>query len=180
MLDELHTYRGRQGADVALLVRRVRERLAPERLQCVGTSATMASEGSVGNKSRVVARVASKLFSIEIPESNVIVETLDRVTDSTQDKRLRPVLGAAIDAGLRGSVTDAELPGVVYLLKQSARATMLFSRARNRRHTQQNDPRGSKDLVEQRVAVCNEASPQTPTHGADERIFVTRRPLGGR
>jgi ATP-dependent helicase YprA (DUF1998 family) len=40
VLDELHTYRGRQGADVALLVRRVRERLAPERLQCIGTSAT--------------------------------------------------------------------------------------------------------------------------------------------
>lgn len=27
VLDELHTYRGRQGADVALLVRRLRERL---------------------------------------------------------------------------------------------------------------------------------------------------------
>jgi hypothetical protein len=62
VLDELHTYRGRQGADVALLVRRVRERLRPEQLQCIGTSATMASEGSVEDKSRVVARVASKLF----------------------------------------------------------------------------------------------------------------------
>jgi ATP-dependent helicase YprA (DUF1998 family) len=29
VLDELHTYRGRQGADVALLVRRVRERQSP-------------------------------------------------------------------------------------------------------------------------------------------------------
>ena len=28
VLDELHTYRGRQGADVAMLVRRVKERLA--------------------------------------------------------------------------------------------------------------------------------------------------------
>jgi hypothetical protein len=55
VLDELHTYRGRQGADVALLVRRVRERLAPEQLQCIGTSATMASEGSLEDKSRVVA-----------------------------------------------------------------------------------------------------------------------------
>ena len=109
VLDELHTYRGRQGADVALLVRRVRERLAPERLQCIGTSATMASEGSLEDKSRVVARVASKLFSIDIPESNVIVETLDRVTDSTQDKQLRSALGKAIDVGLSPSVTDAEL-----------------------------------------------------------------------
>jgi ATP-dependent helicase YprA (DUF1998 family) len=63
VLDELHTYRGRQGADVALLVRRAREQLAPEHLQCVGTSATMASEGTLEDKSRVVARVASKLSS---------------------------------------------------------------------------------------------------------------------
>ena len=53
VLDELHTYRGRQGADVALLVRRVREQLAPGHLQCIGTSATMASEGSLVDKSRV-------------------------------------------------------------------------------------------------------------------------------
>src|SRR5581483_1830627 len=41
VLDELHTYRGRQGADVALLVRRVRDLLATDQLQCVGTSATL-------------------------------------------------------------------------------------------------------------------------------------------
>src|SRR5262249_38775714 len=46
VLDELHMYRGRQGADVALLVRRVRERLEAENLQCVGTSATLVSEGT--------------------------------------------------------------------------------------------------------------------------------------
>src|SRR5438045_9384485 len=84
VLDELHTYRGRQGADVALLVRRVRERLAPEHLQCIGTSATMASEGSLQDKSRLVAQVASKLFAANIPESNVIGETLDRATDPKQ------------------------------------------------------------------------------------------------
>ncbi|MGH3929756.1 MAG: DEAD/DEAH box helicase, partial [Pseudonocardiaceae bacterium] len=37
VLDELHTYRGRQGADVALLVRRVREACAAhDTLQCIG------------------------------------------------------------------------------------------------------------------------------------------------
>jgi hypothetical protein len=110
VLDELHTYRGRQGADVALLVRRVRERLVPERLQCIGTSATMASEGSLEDKSRVVASVASKLFSIEIPDSNVIVETLERVTDSAANATsVRSALGRAIDAGLKPSIGDAEL-----------------------------------------------------------------------
>ena len=110
VLDELHTYRGRQGADVALLVRRVRERLRPESLLCIGTSATMASEGSVGDRNRVVAGVASKLFGSEIAESNVIVETLERITDSTATAdSVRPHLGAAIDAGVPRHISDAEL-----------------------------------------------------------------------
>lgn len=110
VLDELHTYRGRQGADVALLVRRVREQLAPDHLQCVGTSATMASEGTLEDKSRVVAKVASRLFSVEIPESNVIVETLERTTDASKTaESVRVALGAAIDAGLSSKVSDATL-----------------------------------------------------------------------
>lgn len=110
VLDELHTYRGRQGADVALLVRRVRERLRPELLQCIGTSATMASEGSLEDKSRVVARVASKLFAVAIPESNVIVETLERITEpSASADCVMPALGTAIDAGLSPTASNAEL-----------------------------------------------------------------------
>ncbi|XXF81226.1 DEAD/DEAH box helicase [Myxococcaceae bacterium GXIMD 01537] len=110
VLDELHTYRGRQGADVALLVRRVRERLRPEGLLCIGTSATMASEGSIEDKSRVVARVASKLFAASIPESNVIVETLERITDpSANSDSVAPSLGAAIDTGISPTITNVEL-----------------------------------------------------------------------
>ena len=109
VLDELHTYRGRQGADVALLVRRVHERLQPENLLCIGTSATMASEGSIGDRNRVVASVASKLFGSEIAESNVIVETLERITDSTVTAdSVRPHLGEAIDAGVAPGISDAE------------------------------------------------------------------------
>jgi len=110
VLDELHTYRGRQGADVALLVRRVRERLSPKALQCIGTSATMASEGTLRDKNRLVAEVASKLFATNIADSNVVVETLARVTDPKRDSdAVRPQLGAAIDAGIAASVSDEEL-----------------------------------------------------------------------
>jgi ATP-dependent helicase YprA (DUF1998 family) len=56
VLDELHTYRGRQGADVAILVRRLRNRCKPDNAPiCIGTSATMASEGSDTNRARAVA-----------------------------------------------------------------------------------------------------------------------------
>lgn len=81
VLDELHTYRGRQGADVAMLVRRLRQRLNTRNLLCIGTSATMSSTGTPEDQKRTVATVASKLFAAEILETDVIDETLERVTD---------------------------------------------------------------------------------------------------
>ncbi len=80
VLDELHTYRGRQGADVALLVRRVRDRLAPQGLQCVGTSATLSTVGTVDHQRSEVARVASTLFGTVVTSDHVIGETLRRST----------------------------------------------------------------------------------------------------
>ncbi len=69
VLDELHTYRGRQGADVAMLVRRLRVRLCRDRVpRCIGTSATMSSQddetGSDGLAPiAVTGRVQSPLLS---------------------------------------------------------------------------------------------------------------------
>ena len=89
VLDELHTYRGRQGADVALLLRRVANAVGRNRgvnrtdeLLFVGTSATMASEGTPEQQRVAVARVASTLFGTTVAPEDVIGETLDRVTDS--------------------------------------------------------------------------------------------------
>ena len=83
VFDELHTYRGRQGADVALLIRRVRQACEAERLQCVGTSATMSSEDTVVDQRKVVATVASTLFGVDVYPKHVIGETLIRATDET-------------------------------------------------------------------------------------------------
>ncbi len=81
VLDELHTYRGRQGADVAMLIRRVRQRFSADNLVCVGTSATMTSVGSSENKSQAVADVSSKLFGVAIHTDQIIQETLERGTN---------------------------------------------------------------------------------------------------
>ena len=83
VLDELHTYRGRQGADVAMLVRRVRDRLCPRSATpiCIGTSATMASEGDEAKRTRAVAAVSSRLFGTPISSDAVIGESLERATD---------------------------------------------------------------------------------------------------
>ncbi|MBL8377530.1 MAG: DEAD/DEAH box helicase [Burkholderiales bacterium] len=109
VLDELHTYRGRQGADVALLVRRVREALA-DRLICIGTSATMATDGTEMERNSVVARVASRLFGTPIPDRNVITETLRRTTPDAQTAAtVAPLLGPAILAGVPAGLSYEEM-----------------------------------------------------------------------
>jgi ATP-dependent helicase YprA (DUF1998 family)/very-short-patch-repair endonuclease len=80
VLDELHTYRGRQGADVALLMRRVRQLLGARQLQCVGTSATLSSRGTWADQKRDVADLASRVFGTTVLPDDVIGETLERAT----------------------------------------------------------------------------------------------------
>jgi ATP-dependent helicase YprA (DUF1998 family)/very-short-patch-repair endonuclease len=80
VLDELHTYRGRQGADVAMLIRRTREILGAQNLQCVGTSATLASTGTWEEQQIEVSKAASLLFGSAVSAENVIGESLRRIT----------------------------------------------------------------------------------------------------
>lgn len=81
VLDELHTYRGRQGADVALLVRRIRDACAAASLQVIGTSATLASGGTFADQQAEIAAVATRLFGAPVYPHRVIGETLTRATD---------------------------------------------------------------------------------------------------
>ena len=80
VLDELHSYRGRQGADVALLVRRLRQASGARDLRCVGTSATLSTEGGHQERQKRLAEVGSRLFGAEVRPEDVIGETLERVT----------------------------------------------------------------------------------------------------
>ena len=80
VLDELHTYRGRQGADVALLVRRVREACKSPQMLCVGTSATMASGGTYEEQRTEISKVATRLFGASVEPTSIIGETLTRET----------------------------------------------------------------------------------------------------
>jgi hypothetical protein len=111
VLDELHTYRGRQGADVALLVRRVREACEAHDLQCVGTSATLATGGTYEQQQAEIARVASLLFGATVGPGSVIGETLRRATPTTK----RTTVGEpAARATLTSRVESAAAPSSDY------------------------------------------------------------------
>ena len=100
VLDELHTYRGRQGADVSMLVRRLRDACASPDLQCVGTSATMVAGTDRESANAEVARVATRLFGTEVRGDDVVDEELQRVTS---DRAPAPEeLAAAVDTAGEG------------------------------------------------------------------------------
>lgn len=83
VFDELHTYRGRQGADVAMLVRRLKERCAAPNVIHVGTSATMVAHrtASAQDRQRAVADFASRFFGHPFGIEQVIEETLATFTE---------------------------------------------------------------------------------------------------
>ncbi|MCZ7664796.1 MAG: DEAD/DEAH box helicase [Thermoleophilia bacterium] len=117
VLDELHTYRGRQGSDVALLTRRVRDRLAAADLQVVGTSATLAGGGTLDEQRAEVARVATQIFGAPVAPQRVIGETLRRATpprggdDPDFVRQLKARVEEVARDGWPAAMTHAEFVG---------------------------------------------------------------------
>jgi len=75
VLDEIHTHSGRGGADVACLVRRLKEHTKTTgKLRCVGTSATIES-GTQDESHQSIASFASELFGEAFEAEDVVSET---------------------------------------------------------------------------------------------------------
>ncbi|MFZ2341333.1 MAG: DEAD/DEAH box helicase [Bacteroidales bacterium] len=79
IFDELHTYRGRQGSDVSILIRRIKAN-AINKIICIGTSATMISSETttLAEQKREVSRIGSLIFGSEFGVQQIINESLVR------------------------------------------------------------------------------------------------------
>jgi very-short-patch-repair endonuclease len=110
VFDELHTYRGRQGADVSLLIRRVRSATGSSRLRYIGTSATLAASGTLEEQRRQVADVATTIFGATVDPSGVIGETLRRATHQprTDDPDWQARLRSRTDGNVSEPATATE------------------------------------------------------------------------
>ncbi|RKS79491.1 ATP-dependent helicase YprA (DUF1998 family) [Actinomadura pelletieri DSM 43383] len=176
VFDELHTYRGRQGADVALLIRRVREACQADDLQCVGTSATMSTEGTFEDQKREVARVATTLFGTEVDAENIIGETLVRATleapDTVPPERLRaPAAPRAYDDLVRDPL--ARWIETRFGLVEDPTGRLV-------RQKPAKIEEAARDLAEQSGVPeddCAEAIRRTLEAGSEARHSVTDRPL---
>jgi DEAD/DEAH box helicase domain-containing protein len=70
-VDEIHTFDGAQGTDLASLMRRLRAKLGVKKghLACIGTSATLGGDGT-----KEIREFASNIFSEEFDEDSVVQE----------------------------------------------------------------------------------------------------------
>lgn len=116
VLDELHTYRGRQGSDVAMLMRRLRLRTQDKAINakdliCIGTSATMtsvdnapatATEALTADTATVTAAEPSQLTAEEKRNSKAVVAqfaanifgcdfTIEQVISETLERVTNPL-----------------------------------------------------------------------------------------
>lgn len=108
VFDELHTYRGRQGADVSMLIRRIQSQCKKPVCR-IGTSATMVSVGSPVSQREQVAQVASTVFGRLFSTDQVVNETLARSLDYPGSLPSREDLAAAISRDIDISAGEAQL-----------------------------------------------------------------------
>jgi len=92
VLDEMHTYTGHRGADVACLIRRVKQRTGTKQeLRCIGTSATIESQ-TEQKSSEVIAEIATELFGEQFHPNNIIQETYKPHPPQNQTLQLPPTI----------------------------------------------------------------------------------------
>ena len=106
VFDELHVYKGRQGADVSLLIRRIKSAAINRKIICIGTSATMAT-GTVNEQKTEVAKVATQFFDTNFSPDNVIVESLTYSTEEFIPSK------AELISTLQATITDSSREAIL-------------------------------------------------------------------
>ena len=122
VFDEMHTYRGRQGSDVAMLIRRIRAQ-CKQNVSCIGTSATMVSGGTILEQKTKVAQVATTLFGKSFEASQVVNETLDRSLSQGTNLPSKQALASIVQSGVIPTTDEMALranPVAIWLEKTIA------------------------------------------------------------
>lgn len=107
VFDELHTYRGRQGSDIALLIRRIKS-FAANNLTFIGTSATMSSVGVQEEHDNSVVTIANRIFGPYFTPEQIIGETLKTSTNYSGTLPADNELTGVIQKGIDPKGTEAD------------------------------------------------------------------------
>ncbi len=116
VVDELHTFDGAQGTDLACLIRRLKARLdcPGGHLRCVGTSATIGDENSKG-----IRDYASQVFGEHFDEDAVITEDRVAVSEYLYEKEVALSTlpePASLETLFQGVISPSSLIAALYEL----------------------------------------------------------------
>jgi len=106
VLDEAHAYRGIQATEIAFLLRRLKDRLRPEKLVCIATSATLGDRDDPTNMARV-REFASDLFGEIIMEPSPVLG--EDVPPTLKEPHIAPSIEQYIEAARELNTTGNAL-----------------------------------------------------------------------
>lgn len=110
VVDEAHVYDGTQGAEIAMLLRRVRDRVAPgHSIQCIATSATVGGDSDPS----AVTRFASNLFGQPFEWSETDTKRQDVVMARRVDAPAGPYWGPLSAADYQALVNEPDAGSAV-------------------------------------------------------------------
>ncbi|MEV6985422.1 helicase-related protein [Sphaerisporangium sp. NPDC051017] len=149
ILDEVHTYQGALGTEIAGLIRRLRGHVDADGLVCVGLSATVSAGGDHQADLRRTAAFAGRLFASDFDVDAIVEETAVPV--------LQPditAIGSAPDGNaLRQALTDGGEPARLRAVLGDPEASAVLDMFR----THLAEPRTIDDLVDALAEVPQRA-----------------------
>ena len=172
ILDEVHTYSGSRGADVAALIRRLKQHTNVKgQLRCMGTSATVES-GSAEAAALAITRFASELFGEPFAPEDVVTETYAPLSEelAEEDQQLvqaisrngpRSIVEVSQELGIKRSEVEnrlLDLHGLPPKLHSFFSQGRAISACLDVEHPHLND-RGELECP-----VCAEQGRRRPTH----------------
>ncbi len=108
VFDELHTYRGRQGSDVSMLIRRINSK-CKNKIVAIGTSATMISGKTNIEQKQKVVEVAEKIFGQEFQVEQIINEKLVRSLNKGKSSLVKSELVLELEQGFDEELNKEKL-----------------------------------------------------------------------
>jgi ATP-dependent helicase YprA (DUF1998 family) len=124
VFDEVHTYTGATGAEVACLVRRVRALAGkgPDEITCIGTSATLSDPARKdGDNDETARRFASRFFGVDPNKVTLVGESY--VSREWPTKRYKPAAPAGdgverLNKVLQAVTDPADLPNLKAVVEE--------------------------------------------------------------
>ena len=172
VLDELHTYDGAQGTDVANLIRRLKLKLSlpKDHLCCIGTSATMGSEGDA---KVALCKFATDVFGERFEIDGIIEEHRQGVDEFLDSEIKDPTAFAAKDLArqqitrdLLRLTSEARVIHIEDLVRQLAEKNAEFGRLSEKEGKKRPRYEALSDLLamisQAKVKVGNKERPYLP------------------